>query len=174
LWSCFTSLASSAPASTNEHARTVHPSRSVFSSSAPQSRLSRALDAALIAAGGSLSVWLFLCRGRPVSMEHVSELGKTMRVAPERLGPSSTGLESATLVILKPDPKNPRAAGFELTEAGDALFHRLLRAVVAFDAYLRATNHEIATFSSTLRRLLGNVTEEETFLGSRAIHGDPI
>ena len=74
------------------------------------------------------------------------------------------GMETAGLLVRKPDPAHPRVPRLELTEGGEALFHRLLRAVVAFDARLRTglTEMEIASFSDTLIRLKGNVADGAT------------
>lgn len=68
-------------------------------------------------------------------------------------------LEAGGLVIRGADPTDPRVPTLELTEAGEALFRRLLRAVVAFDARMRVglTDEETASFTNTLSRLKGNV-----------------
>jgi DNA-binding MarR family transcriptional regulator len=70
-------------------------------------------------------------------------------------------MELAGLVIRKLDPEKPEAPPVALTDAGEALFHELLRAVVAFDARLRANlaDQEIDAFTGTLDRLRGKVAD---------------
>ena len=83
------------------------------------------------------------------------------------LDPNWTGelmrMEAAGLVVPAPDPQETRVSGVELTEAGEALFHGLLRAVVAFDRRLRVglDDQEISAVSGTLARLRINAADGE-------------
>jgi MarR family transcriptional regulator for hemolysin len=59
-------------------------------------------------------------------------------------------------------PQNRRIHRVELTAAGEAMFHRLRRAVTAFDARLRKgiTATEITVLGDLLTRLRLNVAED--------------
>jgi DNA-binding MarR family transcriptional regulator len=72
-------------------------------------------------------------------------------------------MEVAGLVVRKPDPEHSHEPKVELTEAGRASFHRLLRVVVAFDARLRTglAAEEMDVLSSMLTRLRSNVASTE-------------
>jgi MarR family transcriptional regulator for hemolysin len=99
--------------------------------------LSSALDDALTLAGGSLPIWRVLVSQKdqhPGSHEVRSD---AMGLAEATWSEEVERMEMAGLVARKPAPEHLPAPGFELTEAGDSLFGRLLRAVVAFDARLR-------------------------------------
>jgi MarR family transcriptional regulator for hemolysin len=63
------------------------------------------------------------------------------------------------LLTRRRDPANRRVHIVELTEAGEALFHRLRGAAAAFDRRLRAglTREEIAELEGLLERLRRNV-----------------
>src|ERR671933_2267365 len=99
--------------------------------------VSRAFDAALAGAGGSLPVWLIL-----VSIK--SQVHGTQRRLADAVGiegPTLTHhlnkMEGAGLVTRRRDPENRRVHQVELTGAGEALFLSLLGEVIAFDARLR-------------------------------------
>jgi MarR family transcriptional regulator, transcriptional regulator for hemolysin len=125
-----------------------------------------ALDAALTAAGGSLGTWLILVAASGKDRRHGddSQLPEAMRVDTATLSDDVRRMEGEGLVVRKPDIQGGRVPGVELTEAGRASFHRLLRVVVAFDTRLRArlTGAEIDSFSSTLERLRGNISDDES------------
>ncbi|MHB8487573.1 MAG: MarR family winged helix-turn-helix transcriptional regulator [Candidatus Dormibacteria bacterium] len=132
--------------------------------SAAQS-VSGALDRALMAAGGSLRMWLILvaASGRDQRHGEHSEFSTATGVDALALSEDMHRMEVAGLVVRRTDSPNPREPGVELTDAGRALFHRLLRAVVAYDARLRTgfTFEEIDVFSSMLTRVRRSVTAEE-------------
>jgi MarR family transcriptional regulator for hemolysin len=64
-------------------------------------------------------------------------------------------METAGLVTRTRDPGNRRVHRVELTEAGEAVFQRLLATVTAFDKRLRTgfTDEEIAVLSGMFLRL---------------------
>jgi MarR family transcriptional regulator for hemolysin len=68
-------------------------------------------------------------------------------------------MEADGLVTRRPDPTNRRVHVVELTEAGEALFHRLRAAAVAFDRRLRAglADEDVAALARLLGRLRDNV-----------------
>jgi MarR family transcriptional regulator, transcriptional regulator for hemolysin len=131
--------------------------------SAAQS-VSGALDRALTAADGSLRMWLVLVAASGKDQRHGahSELSVATGDDAAALSDDMHRMEVAGLVVRRTDPHDPRESAAELTEAGRALFHRLLRVVVAYDARLRTrfTVEEIDVFSNMLKRLRSTVATE--------------
>ncbi|HEV8299266.1 MAG TPA: MarR family winged helix-turn-helix transcriptional regulator [Acidimicrobiales bacterium] len=123
--------------------------------------LNRAFDDALIAAGGSLPMWLVLVslKARPHGMQR--ELAEAVGVEGPTLTHHLNRMEAAGLVTRRRDPENRRVHRVELTEAGDAAFGKLLATVTAFDRRLRSgmTSAEIAALSGLLGRLRANVDQ---------------
>jgi MarR family transcriptional regulator for hemolysin len=121
---------------------------------------SRAFDDALTAAGGSRPVWLVLLAlkdQRPGSNQRT--LAEAVGVRGATLTHHLNAMEAAGLVARRVDPTNRRVHRVELTADGDALFHRLRAAAVAFDARLRAglADADVATLEALLDRLRDNV-----------------
>src|SRR6202011_3169866 len=98
--------------------------------------LNRAFDQALVAAGGSLPVWLVLVslKARRHSMQR--ELADAVGIEGPTLTHHLNRMESAGLITRRRDPDNRRVHRVELTEEGEALFGRLLQSVAAFDRRL--------------------------------------
>jgi MarR family transcriptional regulator for hemolysin len=125
--------------------------------------VSRAFDAALGEAGGSLPMWLVLLSLK--SQRHAAQRQIAAAVGIE--GPTLTHhlnrMEAEGYVTRTRDPQNRRAHRVELTEAGEAAFERLFGVVVAFDQQLRRglSDREVAELGSLLTRLRANVTEPE-------------
>jgi MarR family transcriptional regulator, transcriptional regulator for hemolysin len=122
-------------------------------------RVSRAFDAALAAAGGSLPVWrvlLALASGRPANQRR---LAAAIGIRGATLTHHLDALEAQGLLTRRRDPANRRAHRVELTAAGEALFRRLRAAAVGFDRQLRAglADDEVATLARLLDRLRDNV-----------------
>ena len=122
----------------------------------------KAFDDVLVEAGGSLPVWLVLVSlkaGRP-GMQR--DLATSVGVEGPTLTHHLNKMEAAGLVQRTREPQNRRIHRVELTAAGDALFHRLRRAVTAFDARLRKgiTEAEITVLGDLLTRLRLNVAED--------------
>lgn len=121
--------------------------------------VSRAFDDALGEAEGSLPMWLILVSLK--SQQHGAQRKLAQAVGIE--GPTLTHhlnrMENAGLVTRRRDPKNRRVHLVELTEAGEAAFHRLLATVRAFDRRLRTgfTAEELAALGGILERLRANV-----------------
>jgi MarR family transcriptional regulator, transcriptional regulator for hemolysin len=128
--------------------------------------MSGALDVALTAAGASTGMWLVLVAASGKDQRHGahSELSEAKGVDAGTLSDDVDRMQGAGLVVRKPDTQDARLQRLELTDAGRALFHRLLRVVVAFDTRLRTglTTAEIDSFNSTLKRLRSNVGDEKT------------
>lgn len=132
--------------------------------SAAQS-VSAALDRALTAAGGSLGMWLVLVSASGKDQRHGTHSALAVATGADAGAWSDAvpRMEETGLVVARTDAGEPSDPAVELTEAGRALFHRLLRVVVAYDAQLRTgfTNEEIDVLSSLLTRLRSSVAADE-------------
>lgn len=115
----------------------------------------RAFDDALVAAGGSTPVWLVLIslKTRPVSNQR--ELASAVGIQGATLTHHLNAMESDGLVSRRRDPSNRRVHLVELTDEGEAMFHRLRKAAAAFDKRLRGdlTEADVAGFERTLAKL---------------------
>lgn len=120
--------------------------------------LSRTLDDALVAEGGSLPVWSVLAS--LMGKRHGAQRSLAAAVGIE--GPTLTHhlgrMETAGLVVRHRDPENRRVQRVELTADGEALFARLLVVVRAFDHQLRVglDDDVIERLATTLDRLQAN------------------
>ena len=121
--------------------------------------VSRAFNAALAEAGGSLPMWLILTSLRGEQWRTQHELARSLGIEGPTLTRHLDALEGAGLVERRRDPADRRAIQVELTRAGEELHSRLRRNVIAFDRQLRAGlgEAELKTLRSTLRRLEENV-----------------
>lgn len=124
--------------------------------------IDRAFDDALHAAGGSLPTWLALVALTGERHGGHSALTHAQAGEATSLTDQLDRLVDAGLLTRTPGPDDEHEHMVALTEAGDALFRRLLRAVVAFDARLRAstTDEQIAALSTTLEALQRNLADE--------------
>jgi MarR family transcriptional regulator for hemolysin len=122
--------------------------------------VSRAFDDALAAAGGSTPVWLVLIslKSRPGSNQR--ELAEAVGIQGATLTHHLNAMEADGLLSRHRDPSNRRVHQVELTEDGEALFHRLRRAATAFDERLHRDlgDEEVFRFERTLARLRDNAT----------------
>jgi MarR family transcriptional regulator, transcriptional regulator for hemolysin len=121
-------------------------------------QLNRALDDALVAAGGSLALWLVLVSLKGPRFGTQRELAAAIGVESPTLTHHLNKMEAAGLVTRERDPANRRQHVVELTAEGDAAFFRLLKTVVAFDRRLRAgfSDDELAQLRDFLDRLRAN------------------
>lgn len=119
----------------------------------------RAFDEALADAGGSAPVWLVLItlKTRPGSNQR--EIAEAVGIQGATLTHHLNAMETGGLLTRRRDPANRRVHLVELTDAGEALFHRLRAAAVAFDRRLRAdlTDADVDRFERMLARLRENV-----------------
>jgi MarR family transcriptional regulator, transcriptional regulator for hemolysin len=122
--------------------------------------VSRAFDDALAAEGGSLPIWLVLISLKSGQRASQRELAEAVGIQGATLTHHLNAMESAGLVTRRRDPDNRRMHLVELTPAGDALFLRMRRAAMAFDAKLRTglTEHEVGQLEALLTRLRDNVS----------------
>lgn len=119
---------------------------------------SRAFDDALAAEGGSVSVWLILLALMRGGHRMQSELADEVGIQGPTLTHHLNGMEDAGLLLRKRQPDNRRIQRIELTDAGRAMFHRLRRVAMAYDARLRSgfTEAELDMVWELLERLAGN------------------
>jgi MarR family transcriptional regulator for hemolysin len=122
--------------------------------------VSGAFDDALAAAGGSLPIWLILISLKTQRLGNQRELAEAVGIQGATLTHHLNAMESAGLLTRRRHPDNRRIHIVELTESGDAMFHRLRTAAVTFDQRLRAgvTAGEIAALEQLLDRLHHNVS----------------
>ena len=123
--------------------------------------VSRAFDDALVAAGGSLPVWLVLISLKSRDVRNQRELAEAMGIQGATLTHHLNAMESAGLVTRRRNPQNRRAHVVELTTDGDALFLQLREAALGFDARLRSGLGEgdLATVEELLSRLRDNAVD---------------
>lgn len=121
--------------------------------------VSGAFDDALAAAGGSLPIWLILISLKTQRLGNQRELAEAVGIQGATLTHHLNAMESAGLLTRRRHPDNRRIHIVELTESGDAMFHRLRTAAVTFDQRLRAgvTAGEVAVLEQLLDRLHHNV-----------------
>jgi MarR family transcriptional regulator, transcriptional regulator for hemolysin len=122
--------------------------------------VSRAFDAALAEAGGSLPTWLVLLtlETRPVANQR--ELAAAVGIQGATLTHHLNAMESDGLLTRRRDPANRRVHLVELTDAGEAAFHRLRGVAMRHDARLRAGfgDPELEALRALLGRLSANVS----------------
>lgn len=122
--------------------------------------VSRAFDQTLTAAGGSLPTWLVLMtlRSRPGANQR--ELAEGVGIQGATLTHHLNAMEAAGLLTRRRDPANRRVHVVELTERGEAAFHRMRDAAGAFDRRLRTglDGDEVECLSRLLARLHANVS----------------
>jgi MarR family transcriptional regulator for hemolysin len=125
---------------------------------------SRAFDAALAAAGGSLPAWLVLISLKSHRLASQRELAGMVGIQEATLTHHLNAMEASGLVTRSRDPANRRVHVVELTPAGDELFARLREAAMAFDQQLRSglSEEDIARFEALLDRLHANVRPDST------------
>lgn len=121
--------------------------------------VSRAFDQALTAAGGSLPIWLVLLTLQTQKVANQRELAAGVGIQGATLTHHLNAMETAGLLTRRRDPANRRVHLVELTERGEAAFHRMRQAAAGFDQRLRAglEADEIAHLSQLLTRLHDNV-----------------
>jgi MarR family transcriptional regulator for hemolysin len=121
--------------------------------------LSRAFDDALAEAGGSLPIWLVLVSVKAQRPGMQRELAEAVGIEGPTLTHHLNRMEAAGLLTRRRDPDNRRVHRVELTEAGEAMFHRLRQSVATFDRRLRTglDDDQITVISELLGRLRANV-----------------
>jgi MarR family transcriptional regulator, transcriptional regulator for hemolysin len=124
--------------------------------------LGRAFDDALTEAGGSLSTWTILFALKTTDTTSQRELAEAAAIQGATLTHHLNGLEAEGLVTRRRDPANRRVHRVELTEAGEALWQRLVQVAQDFDARLRegVSESEVHLLERLLDRLRHNAFQE--------------
>jgi MarR family transcriptional regulator for hemolysin len=125
--------------------------------------VSRAFNAALAEAGGTVPVWLVLNSLASEPQRTQLDLARFVGIEGPTLTRHLDGLEQSGLVERHRDTADRRAVRVELTDAGKRLHRELLKAVIAFSKELTAglTDPELIRFKQTLTRLQHNVRSVE-------------
>src|SRR3954453_14411686 len=123
--------------------------------------VSRAFDAALAGAGGSLPAWLVLNALRASEWRSQRELARALGIEGATLTRHLDRLERAGLVRRVPDPGDRRVLRLEITEAGIAAQQQMLGAVIEFNKRLRTglTEADVEQLRGLLAQLVANVGE---------------
>jgi MarR family transcriptional regulator for hemolysin len=126
--------------------------------------VSRAFDDALAVVGGSTPVWLVLISLKTRPMSNQRELAEAVGIRGATLTHHLNAMESDGLLSRHRDPSNRRVHLVELTDEGEAMFHRLRKAAVAFDKQLHGDldDAEVSQFERMLARLQENVSGTDT------------
>jgi MarR family transcriptional regulator for hemolysin len=119
--------------------------------------LSRALDDALVTAGGSTPTWLVLLALSNGPHATQRELAEAVGVRQPTLVHHLDAMERTGLVTRVREPDNRRVQQVALTETGERLFLRLRRSAASFDGRLRAGLGDADV--DEVRRLLGQLVE---------------
>jgi MarR family transcriptional regulator, transcriptional regulator for hemolysin len=122
--------------------------------------VSRAFDDALAEAGGSVPVWLVLISLKSQRLRNQRELADAVGIREATLTHHLNAMDTQGLITRRRDPANRRVHLVELTDAGEAAFHRLRGAATTFDQRLRAglSDDDTTHLAGLLSRLERNVT----------------
>ena len=121
--------------------------------------LQRAFDEQLLAAGGSLPVWLIVTALKRNNHRMQRDLAAAVGIEDATLTHHLNRMEQAGVVVRQRDPANRRNQIVTLTEDGERMFSSLLASVVAFDRRLRQglTAHELEMLRDLLARVRANI-----------------
>lgn len=122
--------------------------------------VSRAFDEALAGAGGSVPVWRVLISLKSQRLRNQRELADAVGIREATLTHHLNAMDAQGLISRRRDPANRRVHLVELTADGEAAFHRMRGAAMAFDQRLRhgISDADLAVLEDLLGRLAGNVT----------------
>jgi MarR family transcriptional regulator, transcriptional regulator for hemolysin len=117
--------------------------------------VSRAFDAALAKAGGSLPVWLVLLGVKSGGRANQRELAEAVGIHEATLTHHLNAMEKDGLLTRTRDPDNRRVHVVALTDAGEQRFDGLRAAAMAFDRRLRRgiSADQLSALRETLDRL---------------------
>jgi MarR family transcriptional regulator, transcriptional regulator for hemolysin len=123
--------------------------------------VSRAFDAALVAAGGSLPMWLILLSVKTRSMGNQRELAEAIGIKQATLTHHLNAMAESGLLTRERDPANRRVHIVTLTDAGEAAFHRLREAAAGFDKRLRRgiSESQVTSLGTLLEHLAVNAAQ---------------
>jgi MarR family transcriptional regulator for hemolysin len=120
--------------------------------------LNRAFDDVLVGAGGSLPIWLITTALKRGDHTMQRDIAGAIGIEGATLTHHLHRMERAGVVSRHREVANRRNQLVSLTAEGDALFDRMLSAVVAFDRRLRQglTSDELERLRTALDRLRAN------------------
>ncbi len=120
-----------------------------------------AFDAALTAAGGSLPTWLILLNLKINTSANQRQIAEAVGIREATLTHHLSGMEQHGLITRERDPGNRRTHLLTPTPEGEALFHALRQAAVAFDRRLRRglTAGQVSALAAGLDQLAANVAD---------------
>jgi MarR family transcriptional regulator for hemolysin len=127
-------------------------------------RVSRAFDAALAEAGGSLPLWLVLLALKRGQHTAQRELAEAIGIEGATLTHHLNRMEEEGLIVRRRAPDNRRVQHVSLTDTGEEKFRKLLTRVTAFDRQLRAgvSEEALAGLRAVLEQLEHNATPQRT------------
>ena len=122
-------------------------------------RVSRAFDAALAEAGGTLPLWLVLIALKRNQHTNQRDLAESIGIEGATLTHHLHRMEEDGLIVRRRAPDNRRVQLVELSESGEQVFRKLLARVREFDRQLRAglSEADLASLRALLERLEHNV-----------------
>jgi MarR family transcriptional regulator for hemolysin len=121
--------------------------------------VSRAFGEALAAADGSEHIWLILLALKTRENANQRALAAAVGIQGATLTHHLNAMEDSGLVTRRRDPRNRRIHVVELTDDGEAAFHRMRAAAVEFDKRLRGdlSDDELERVAAVLDQLRANV-----------------
>ena len=121
----------------------------------------RAFDDALVAAGGTLPVWLILLNLKIRRPGTQRELAEAVGIREATLTHHLNAMDAEGLISRTRDTANRRIQVVTLTEKGDEAFVRLRAAAMDFDKKLRSglSDTDLATLTTLLTHLSANVAD---------------
>jgi MarR family transcriptional regulator for hemolysin len=124
--------------------------------------LHRAFDEQLVAAGGSLPMWLILIALKRGEHTMQRDVATSIGIEDATLTHHLNRMDRDGLIERHRDPANRRNQIVTLTDSGETLFASLLTTVTAFDRRIRAgfTAPELDTLGQLLARLRTNLEED--------------
>jgi MarR family transcriptional regulator for hemolysin len=120
--------------------------------------VSRAFEATLTAAGGSVATWLVLASLKGGLHGSQREIAERIGIEGATLTHHLNRMEASGLVFRSRNPENRRVHSVAVTPVGDQLFRSLLDVVRDFDCRLRAgfSDDELTSLRGLLERLGDN------------------
>jgi MarR family transcriptional regulator for hemolysin len=121
----------------------------------------RAFEQALEDAGGSRPLWLILITLKQRPQANQRQIAAQIGIESATVTHHLNGMEADGLLTRRRDPADRRVHVVELTPAGEAMFHRLRRVVMAFDRQLHTgfDDAQIAQLREFLAQLRQNVDQ---------------
>jgi MarR family transcriptional regulator for hemolysin len=123
--------------------------------------LNRAFNAALAEAGGTQPIWLILLSLKQQPRRSQLDLARAIGIGNPTLTRHLDRLEKSGLIIRLRDPDDRRNSHVQLTDAGDAMFHRLRSTATTFDSRLRSgfSEDDLHQLRELLARLIDNARD---------------